>query len=65
MARKHGVIYQGKYTKVQANGSVHKGSIMCKSMLLFLKICESFVIQTSYHHGNLVVHTQNHMVSEG
>ena len=65
-ARKHGKIDQGKIKKEQVYRSGKKGIIMFRGVLTFhTKMLRRFKIQTSLYHCHFVVHTQNHMVSEG
>ena len=60
---KHGVIDQRKYKKKQVNESGHKGSIMFRRVPMSqTNMLRCFVIKTSFHHCNFVVHTQRHMV---
>ena len=66
VARKYEVIDQLKCKKSTLNKNGKKGNIMFKMMLMLCtKMLKCFIILTSFHHFHFVVHTQNHMVSEG
>ena len=66
VARKHGVIYQNKYKNGQVNKRGQRGNIMFRMMMMFFtKMLKHSVIQNSFHHFHFVLHTKNHMVSEG
>ena len=63
---KHGLIDQGKHKKGKVNESSKKGNIMFRRILMLCtKMLRCFVIQTSFHHCNFVVHQKNRMVSGG
>ena len=65
-ALKHGVIDQDKYKKQATKKLYRKVILFSEWCWCCAKICENgFVIKTSLHHCHFLVHTQNHMVSEG
>ena len=65
-AHKHGVIDKNKNKKGQLNESGQKRNIMFMRMLILrTNMLIFFVIHINFHHFHFIVHTQNHMVSEG